>query len=258
MAAEKLEMQSIYGVQVRQGKLWGLAGAIKRLGHSSDWRVALDLLQECLCWEPDVPAFNAAVTVLGGTSSWRNSLAMVDTMQASFIQPNVITLGGLLRALEPGGWFRAIHFFHHLSRMTLETNVILVNTVLADSRSGKRWRFGLHILAAAASNGLELDTVSLNSAVVVSGQCNTWECSFTALQQMQRAQDSNLRSDAITRNSCIQCCVEGRPLHSWKHVLLLIGDTEQRPNLSGFNSAVNGLAKARKWREAGPSKEPAW
>jgi hypothetical protein len=28
MAAEKLEMQSIYGVQVRQGKLWGLAGAI--------------------------------------------------------------------------------------------------------------------------------------------------------------------------------------------------------------------------------------
>ena len=90
MAAEKLEMQSIYGVQVRQGKLWGLAGAIKRLGHSSDWRVALDLLQECLCWEPDVPAFNAAVTVLGGTSSWRNSLAMVDTMQASFIQPNVM------------------------------------------------------------------------------------------------------------------------------------------------------------------------
>eukprot|EP00435_Cladocopium_sp_Y103_P063392 s1269_g25.t1 len=250
MAVENLEMQGVYGVQVRQGKLWGLAGAIKRLGHSSDWRVALDLLQQCLCWEPDVPAFNAAVTVLGGTSSWRNSLAMVDTMEASLIQPNVITFGGLLRALEPGGWLRAMHFFHHLSRISLETNVILVNTALADSRSGKRWRFGLNILAAAASNGLELDIVSFNSAVVVSGQCNTWECSVTVLQQLQRAQDSNLRSDAITRNSCIQCCVEGRPLHSWKHVLFLTGETEQGPNLSGFNAAVNGLAKARKWQEA--------
>ena len=255
--AEKLEMQSLYGVQVRQGKLWGLAGAIKRLGHRSDWRVALELLQECLCWEPDVPAFNAAVTVLGSTSSWRNSLAMVDTMQTSFIQPNVITLGGLLRALAPSRWFRPIHIFHQLSRMSLETNVILVNTALADSRSGKRWRCGLHILAAAASNGLELDTVSLNSAVVVFGQCNTWECSFTALQQL-RAQASNLRPDAITCNSCIQCCVEGRPSHSWEQVLLLTGDTEQRPNLSGFNAAVNGLAKAQKWQEAGSLQEPAW
>lgn len=238
----------LHGVQVCQGRLWGLAGAIKRLGNSNEWRAALNLLQLCIdksqaAVGPDVPAFNAAVTVLGSSLLWRKSLAMVDTMCVFALQPNAITFGGLLHALGQGGnWSKAIQCFERLPRLALETNVILINTALADSRSRKRWRFGLNLLSAAVSDRVLLDMVSFNSALVVSGQAG-WQRGLSMLEQVQK---SGLRSDILTCNSSIQCSVDGS---SWSHALYLCG-TWERPNVSGFNAAVSGLAKAQEWQQA--------
>ena len=242
------------GLQVRRGKIWGLAGAIKELG-SNDWKAALDLLQACMHWErwngpllicgPDIAAFNAAVTILGSNSLWSKSLALVDTMQRSGLQPNIITIGGLQRAVPASRWLHAIHFFNDLPRQMLEANVILVNSVLADTRSQQRWRFGLNFLEAALSNGLELDVISLNSAVMVSGQLS-WESSLSMLHHVHAA---SISPDAITCNSCIQCCSEAS---SWSRVLVLTGEGEQCPNISGFNAAINGLSSANQWLKANP------
>ena len=250
-------MAKAQGVQVRKGKFWGLAGAITQLGRSNDWKSAVDLLQLALeQWEkwdllsgPDVPAFNAAVNILGRNVMWRNSLAIVDTMAAVGLQPNAMTFGGLLRA-EP--WARGLLSLDHMARLNVETNVILLNTALADCRSEKHWRFGMNLLSAAAANGLQLDIVSFNSAVVVSGQSNTWGNGLSILQLHTQ---SKLQSDSITCNSCIQCCAEGSSVNSWKCILSLTHDNGQ-PNLSGFNAAVSGLSKAKKWQEAGHQQQP--
>lgn len=242
------------GLQVRRGKFWGLAGAIKELG-SNDWKAALDLLQACMHWErwndpllicgPDIAAFNAAVTILGSNSLWSKSLALVDTMNKSGLQPNIITVGGLQRAVPASRWLQAIQFFNDLPRQMLEANVILVNSVLADTRSQQRWRFGLNFLEAALSNGLELHVISLNSAVMVSGQLS-WESSLSMLHHVHAA---SISPDAITCNSCIQCCSEAS---SWSRVLVLTFEGEQSPNISGFNAAINGLSSAHQWLQANP------
>ena len=98
---------------------------------------------------------------------------------------------------------------------------------------------------AALSNGLELDVISLNSAVMVSGQLS-WESSLSMLHHVHAA---SISPDAITCNSCIQCCSEAS---SWSRVLVLTFEGEQSPNISGFNAAINGLSSAHQWLKANP------
>eukprot|EP00438_Fugacium_kawagutii_P002027 Skav214239 [mRNA] locus=scaffold1133:180276:182484:- [translate_table: standard] len=170
---------------------------------------------------------------------------MVDTMCDSAVRPNAVTFGGLLHALgQGGGWLKAIQCFERLPKLALETNVILINTALADSRSRKRWRFGLNLLSAGVSDRVLLDIVSFNSALVVSGHAS-WQYGLSMLEQVQK---SGLRSDIITCNSSIQCSVDGS---SWRHALYFCGTWG--PNLSGFNAAVSGLAKAQEWQQAAAS-----
>ena len=255
-----IEAIEAHGISLRNGKLWGLAGVITELGRHSDWRGAWELLQLSMRWQtwspkvtkgPDAVAFNAAVTALGH-SSWMQSLAVLDLMKTSLVEPTALTFGGLLGTLgkgaelsHQGAWLRTIHILGHLeSEHSHSSHVIMFNTAITTCRF-RHWPFGLHLLAKALESGLEVDIVSWNSILLVSGQ-RGWEYSVAALQEIQ---DSKMVPDTISTNSCIKSCAEG---HSWRKVLHLSRHEGKLrgSNVPGFNVAINGLATVLKWQEA--------
>ena len=243
------------GLQVRRGKAWGLAGAIAKRG-SQNWQDAWDLLKLCIqlgvdIAKPDTAAFNAALTAVGGDSRWAQALGMLTFMRTTAVLPNIITMGGVLRSLSRSeknkAWQQGSHSLQQLTSLRLQVNVVVCNTALAACRFA--WLAAVDVLAGASLQELELDIVSLNSALAISVQA-PWSCGVLYLRKLH---ESALVPDAITANSRIQLFAQ----HSaWRWCLVMLDGGWQSPNSAGLNIAINGLANKCKWQKAWAIKVP--
>ena len=213
-------------MQLRGGRLWGLAGAIARLGRARQWAEALGLLQSSedlakssdKAYSPDAAAYNAGIKVMGTLSRWRQGLTALARMQQRLTRPNVITLGSVLNGLLQGGslnvskaWLRVVHLFADAKSSRLGTGVVLLNTVLASFSDDGQWQLSMQSLQEAARRCMETDVISWNSAVAASHK--SWTRGLLCLSALQM---SALSCDAVSHNSAIQGCAGAL---QWEQIL---------------------------------------
>ena len=256
-----LEVLEAAGVQVRGGKLWGLAGAISRLGKAREWDAALHLLHTSdhlaktldKAYRPDTAALNASMKILGKLGRWRQVVATLAYMQHMLTRHSVVTMGSVVNSLVENArnrageaWLRALAAVADGRFTTPGTGVVLMNTLLAASSADARWQISMQILQGAVWQSAETDIISWNSAMAAAK--NEWK---TGLHCIVALRLQALVADVISFNSAAQCCAGEL---QWQQILFLMGGPFQL-STPGINAGMTGLSRRSCWQQATDIRE---
>ena len=242
------------GIGLRGGKLWGLAGAISRLGKRHQWDEALHLLEtvDQACWpiRPDAAAFNAGMKVMAVLRRWRQVVQTFERMQDMLTRPTVVTLGSVMNSLVQGSrrslfgktWLRATALLAESKIAMRGDGVVLLNTLLAASGIEDCWQVSMQTLQEAAWLLVETDVISWNSAVAASQK--RWTNGLLCIASLRAC---SLVCDAISFNSAARCCAGAL---QWQRVLLFMG-TPGMLSTPGINAGMTSLSRRSLWQQVG-------
>ncbi|CAE7808172.1 PGR3 [Symbiodinium sp. CCMP2456] len=250
-----LEVLEAANVQLRGGKLWGLAGAISRLGKAGEWYAALQLLHSSdylaktkdKAYRPDTAAFNAGMKILDKLGRWRQVVATLEGMQHMLTRQSIVTMGSVVNSLVEAArnrvgeaWLRALAVVADVRHTTPGTGVVLMNTLLAASSADARWQISMQILQGAVWQSTETDIISWNSAMAASR--NEWK---TGLHCLAALRLQALVADVISLSSAAQCCAGEL---QWQQMLFFMGGPFQR-STPGINAGMTGLSRRSCWQQ---------
>eukprot|EP00438_Fugacium_kawagutii_P011979 Skav236738 [mRNA] locus=scaffold3352:265623:269609:+ [translate_table: standard] len=108
------------------------AAAISACGQTARWKEALALL---ILW-------NSLISALAAAAQWLRSLAALEHLE---LEPDVVTLGATLRALERGAarrggqWKKALQLFEDMSYTQLQRNIVIYVTTMTACSKADAW-----------------------------------------------------------------------------------------------------------------------
>ncbi|CAE7947631.1 unnamed protein product [Symbiodinium sp. KB8] len=133
------------------------SAAISACGHKGhQWKVALVLFEEMLALDeavtPDRFVWNAAVAACETSSEWKMALAILETMVARAVLPDVATCTSCINACNSRkrrSWPHVVALFEEMSaRLAILPNIITYSAVITAASNGLQHTSTLQLLLA--------------------------------------------------------------------------------------------------------------
>ncbi|CAJ1378993.1 unnamed protein product [Effrenium voratum] len=124
---------------------------------------------------------------------------------------------------------------------SLESDIVLWNSIASAAYDGGRWLLSLAVLDAAPQVALHWTAVSFTTA---GAAARSW---LRSMEFLRRGLDLGISSGAVC-NAALSACAEGR---RWQQALALLAAAERRDaDVIAFSACISACAGAQEWQQA--------
>ena len=244
---QALHMSDLFKLEALEPDLMLIASRLSALEKGSAWRAAVKAFVAFTVQFPGPGAFglNSLLSACANVAAWCRALALLAAGSdvADLVSCNAV-LTGLSRssrwsqALGMEGWQH--HALDALGNRSADGLLRCNNVIAAACSKGGRWERAMFVISGLGARDLQLDSVSLRTAVSALEKGMFWNLALRALQ----TSDSSLALGVAGFNSAISACSKVR---EWVHALRLMGDIRHcalRPTLVSWAAAVGACHDA--------------
>eukprot|EP00434_Breviolum_minutum_P002786 symbB.v1.2.002448.t2/scaffold99.1/size346285/4 len=233
------------------------AAAIHACSEAAQWQQTLALLKDMSghkTW-PDRVSFNSAILSCARGQQWRWSLRLLSGMLLDQVLPDAITYRAMVDAYKGSWkWEEALAAVGELERFTGSMDVKGRTSAMGAMGICRQWAWAVHLLSEVSGRA---DVIAWNSCISACADASSWQqawhlhsdslhrfeatlegfnaaltaCSTpkawrAALGLLDEMAMHGLLPDLLSITSAIGSCTSAQ----WRHVLVLSGRLEQRPD----------------------------
>lgn len=204
------------------------------------------------CTGGGLAQYTLAITDAGRRGRWDLALEMYQEISHSGAEPNTISCGASLGALDRSArWEQAVRFLNDARCSRLRPNVFALSSVVSScSRTARRKR-AMILIEEGRQDALEIDVVLWSSVIGAAERASEWE---TAVGFLAAARISRLRPDTVSYSASLASCAT---CECWNIALqLLLRSHGEMGRIGGdafrsvLHAAAGACTRAAQWATA--------
>ncbi|KAK9787881.1 hypothetical protein WJX73_008405 [Symbiochloris irregularis] len=215
----------------------------------SDPRTALRIFDsmQAAHVQPDLVAFNAAISAAGKAGEWNAMLRVFKSMQSAGVRPDVYTFTSLIKACQTCGnrWQKAIAFFRQMRQSGVQPNVQAYTALVGVCSHAGQHEAAMDTLQAMDAAGVQPDVRAFNGVLAACAAGGKWESAWAVMAAMRR---SGAAPSAVSFNLLMSACERaGQPERVLEVFTRMQRDAVRRgalaPTLVTYNTVLSACAK---------------
>eukprot|EP00891_Asterochloris_glomerata_P000997 jgi/Astpho2/997/Aster-x0964 len=222
-----------------------------------DSSIALQLFQdmEARGLQPDLVAYNTAITAAGRTSSWELVQDLFDGLKDAGLRPDVWTFTSLIQASQAcrRPWKQALDLFEQMQTAGVEPNVVTYTTVMGVLHRSGQWQMAMRIFRKMEGAGIQADVKAYNAAIAACAKGCDWQQAWSVFAGMRLlgVQPSTVSFNSLL-SACERCNEPDRALEVFHTMQRSVVSTSGYVNPSPitYNTLISALGKAGRLHEA--------
>eukprot|EP00434_Breviolum_minutum_P021121 symbB.v1.2.018634.t1/scaffold1495.1/size115473/1 len=189
-----------------------LGTSINALQHDRLWQHVLQLLRDFSekLVQPDLRAWNGAMTCCTRAEAWRMTLQMFNHLRSdsSSVEANEVSYNAALSALERGQhWQPVLWMLEEMQQRQVRADVVSFNTSISAMQWGQQWEMALHLFESSQRRKVEPSDVTIAAVLGACGKGLQWQRSLELFWRQEVSSSCAPKEAAVvsTMAVCGQC-----------------------------------------------------
>ena len=154
-------------------------------GPGVQWRSAVQMADMMrLPW--DLVTYNSAIQVHCDSGEWEPSFQLLQELNKGKLQPNILTVSGLMSACGQFQQWQASHgFCTQMIALKLEANIVFCNAMMSANEKSRRWTAAFELQQNTQDLGIRLSVVSFGSIINACEKERRWTLALALVNVLQ-------------------------------------------------------------------------